>query len=390
MSPRAGVESRDSGKISSSSPGPIIIAFAEVRKPTGMNLHNGQESSASTGAAVTAAARPLASTTGRVADASGRHVENLRVSVTNRCNLRCVYCHMEGTWNFDHKQEMTPEEIERVVRAAASLGVRKVKITGGEPTVRGDLAEIIRRVKAHVDEVSMTTNGILLERHARDYRAAGLDRINISMDTVDPENFHRITRFDMVDHVLAGIRAAKDAGLAPIKVNMVVIRGLNHERISEMIEFARKEQITLQLIEFHAPREATSTQMFKDLFFSLDDIENDLEEQSERVAFNDLHLRKRYTLKDGARVEVVRPMWNPPFCARCFRIRLQADGRLRPCLLSSEGLLDVLGPMRRGAGDDEVREIVERLIRGRVPYWTKENVDARGTGPVIVEKGAFH
>jgi cyclic pyranopterin phosphate synthase len=355
-----------------------------------MAFPNGRLGEDSAGPATAPAADRSASSSHRVTDAYGRHVENLRVSVTNRCNLRCVYCHMEGTWNFDHKQEMTPVEIERVVAAAASLGVRKVKVTGGEPTVRGDLPEIIRRVKSHVDEVSMTTNGILLERHARDYRAAGLDRINISMDTVDPENFHRITRFDMVHHVIGGIHAAKAAGLDPIKVNMVVLRELNRSRVREMIDFARSEGITLQLIEFHAPREASSTQLFKDLFYSLDDIEQELEDQSLSVVFNDLHLRKKYTLRDGARVEIVRPMWNPPFCARCFRIRLQADGRLRPCLLSAEGLVDVLGPMRRGASDGEVRGIVERLVRAREPYWTKENLASGGSGPGTVEKGAFH
>jgi cyclic pyranopterin phosphate synthase len=325
-----------------------------------------------------------------VVDAYGRPVLNLRVSVTNRCNLRCVYCHMEGTWNFDHKQEMAPGEIERIVRAAVGAGVEKVKITGGEPSVRGDLAEIVRRVKRHVSEVSMTTNGILLERHAADYARAGLDRINISLDTVDPENYHRITRFDMLPKVVAGIRAAKAAGLDPIKINMVVLKGLNHERVREMIGFAQAEDVTLQLIEFHAPREAAETQLFKDLFYSLDEIESDLEEQSEAVAFNDLHLRRRYALRDGARVEVVRPMWNAPFCARCFRIRLQADGRLRPCLLSSEGLVDILGPIRRGAGDAEVRGIVERLIRGRVPYWTEDGGQATTPTPRVIETGTFH
>lgn len=307
--------------------------------------------------------------TPQVTDPFGRHIENLRISITNRCNLRCIYCHMEGSWGIYRTPEMTPAEIERIVRASTRIGVRYLKITGGEPTLRPDLHEIIERTAPLVDEVSMTTNGASLEDLAEELCSAGLARVNISLDTLDPHTFERITSFPILERVVRGIHAASRVGIHPIKLNMVVLRRENSSRIWEMVGFARKSGITLQLIELHAPRELLGSDVFRSLYYPLDRIEADLERMSEDVVFTRMQRRKRFMLRGGGTVEVVRPQFNTEFCSHCYRLRLQADGRIRPCLMSQNGLTDILTPMRNGASDDDLFDLLRSTVRLRSPYW---------------------
>jgi cyclic pyranopterin phosphate synthase len=188
--------------------------------------------------------------TDRLVDPHRRQVNSLRISLTQRCNFNCFFCHQEG--ESGPNGEVTPEEIETVVSVAAELGINKIKLTGGEPLLRNDVVEIVRRISPYVDEVSMTTNGYMLKEKACDLRDAGLKRVNISFHSTDPEKFCKIIGRESVQAVREGIEEAIRCGLNPIKLNMVVMKGINDEEIEDMIAFSRETGVTLQLIEYQA------------------------------------------------------------------------------------------------------------------------------------------
>ena len=267
---------------------------------------------------------------------------------------------------------MTPSEIERLVRVAASAGVKKVKLTGGEPLMREDLSEIIQRLSRLVSEVSLTTNGYSLKDNARDLKDAGLNRINVSLHTLNKDVYSRICGVDMVDSVVRGIRSAVAAGLAPVKVNMVVLKGFNESDIGSMMRFCAETGAVLQLIEYEASREGAKEEDFKKRFYSLVGVEEDLRSKAVNIFHNELHRRGRYQVKaDGGlvTVEVVRPMHNTEFCQNCTRIRLSSDGILKPCLMEKSGELDLLRPLRKGASDSDLRELFMKGVAARRPYW---------------------
>ena len=305
----------------------------------------------------------------RVVDAFGRPLTHLRVSVTDRCNLRCVYCHMEGGWGQCGSREMAPGDIERLVSLFARAGVRFLKLTGGEPTLRQDIVEIVRRTAPLVEEVSMTTNGSRLEVLAQELKGAGLRRVNISLDTIDPASFARITSNPIPRGIMKGIERAQGAGLGPIKLNMVVLKGENDGRIWDMVRFAKEKGLMLQLIELHVPREMVDGETFGSMYYPLDSVEKELKDRSRKVELAAMHGRKRYHLREGGVVEVVRPMFNPGFCARCYRVRITSDGKLRPCLMRDDGLVDLLTPMQNGASDARMMKIITDSVRARRPYW---------------------
>ena len=287
-------------------------------------------------------------------DTFGRKVTNLRVSVTQRCNLRCVYCHAEG--------ERTPEaeiplaDIREILRVAASLGIRSVKFTGGEPLVRDDILDIVRAVPEGL-ESSMTTNGILLGRYALDLKEAGLTRINVSLDSLDPACYREITGHDRLPEVLAGIQAALQAGLTPIKLNMVVLKGINDDEVDTFLQYVRgNRDLILQLIELMEWNTCTS-------HAEINRLEEDLASRSKIILTRRMHHRKKYCV-DGAEVEVVRPRHNTEFCAFCNRLRVTSDGKLKPCLLRSDNLIDIRG--KRGA---ELEALFREAVRIREPYY---------------------
>jgi cyclic pyranopterin phosphate synthase len=268
---------------------------------------------------------------------------------------------------------MTPSEIESIVGIASSLGVRKVKITGGEPLIREDIVEIVSRLSPLVREVSMTTNGAQLEENASLLKAAGLARVNVSLHSLDPTIYRRLCGTDALDDVTAGIRAAISAGLSPVKVNMVVFKGENDSEIDRMAEFCGDIGAILQLIEFESDRRGMNDARFAARFFPLSGVEEGLSRRATEVEVNELHRRKRYTIPANGHsvtVEVVRPMHNTEFCANCTRIRLSSDGRLKPCLLDPAGEVDVLGPLRSGATGHELRELFLEAVSNRKPYWS--------------------
>ncbi|WP_054840176.1 GTP 3',8-cyclase MoaA [Thermococcus sp. JCM 11816] len=304
-------------------------------------------------------------------DRFGRPVTNLRISLTQECNYRCFFCHREGQ-RFLAKNELTPEEIERLVRIASRLGIRKVKLTGGEPTVREDILEIVKRIKPYVIDLSMTTNGSRLKELAKPLAKAGLDRVNVSLHSLKPEVYKRITGVDGLEAVLVGIEEAVKYLSPPVKLNMTVMKGLNDGEIWDMVEFAAKTGTILQLIELEAPREMAETAFFRKYFYPLKPVEEKLEKLAVETKERRMHRRKKYFIPTDygiAEVEVVRAMHNTVFCANCTRLRVTSDGKFKTCLLRNNDLIDFLSAMRNGASDEEIVEIFKRAVLMREPYW---------------------
>ena len=300
-------------------------------------------------------------------DPCGRPVESIRISVTKECNLDCFYCHLEGE-SSETSTEMTPEEIQRIVNIAASFGIRKVKLTGGEPLLREDILEIVKRIKdtPGVEEVSMTTNGLLLSGYGERLKEAGLARVNVSLDTLEPEKFRQITGLDALEGVICGIEEASKAGLHPVKVNMVLLKGVNEDEVTNMIRLAREKNIILQIIELESPDE---DELYNRYHVDLDSIEDLLENTAEKITVRHMHHRRKYLLRNGGEVEIVKPMHNTEFCQHCNRMRVTSDGKLKPCLFRNDNLVDLLGPMRKGAPEKTLRELFLEAVKRREPYF---------------------
>ena len=298
-------------------------------------------------------------------DRFGRPLTGLRVSVTNDCNLNCFYCHQEGCVSGD--RQMTVEEIGKAIELAAEFGTRKVKLTGGEPLLRRDIADIVAKVsKQPIEEVSMATNGTMLADTAFDLADSGLDRVNISLDTLDPDTYAFITTKPMLEDALAGIDAALDAGLKPVKLNMVLLAGINDDEVERMLGYAASRGAILQLIELlQAP---TNEGSFAIYHCDLVNFERKFGEMARAVETRQtMHGRKRYILSEGE-VEVVRPMHNSEFCMHCTRLRLTPDGYLKPCLLRSDNLVDLLSHLRAGEMD-RARAAFDEAIARREPFF---------------------
>ncbi|MEM1607169.1 MAG: GTP 3',8-cyclase MoaA [Candidatus Bathyarchaeia archaeon] len=303
-----------------------------------------------------------------IKDCFGRPVENLRISVTQRCNFKCIYCHREGQLDSS-EMELSAEEIERIVRVAASLGIYGVKLTGGEPLLRRDIVEIVRRISSvpGIRDISMTTNGFLLKEYARQLREAGLIRVNVSLDTLNAEKFKIITGVDAHEKVVEGIIEASRVGLNPIKINMVLLKGVNCDEIEDMIKFAEENRLVLQLIELEQPCE---TPFYMKYHLDLEDIEGKLRDKSSKIIVRSMHHRRKYVLESGVEVEVVKPMHNTEFCLHCNRIRLTSDGKLKPCLFRNDNLVDLINPIRRGFSDEHLRDLFIEAVKRRKPFFT--------------------
>jgi cyclic pyranopterin phosphate synthase len=298
-------------------------------------------------------------------DPYGRVVNSLRISVTQRCNFDCFFCHREG--EHGPNGEMTPEEIGEIVSVAAGLGVNKVKITGGEPLERPDIVDIVKRVAPHVSEVSMTTNASGLDVKAGALKAAGLRRVNVSLHSLRPDIFKKITGCECVDEVENGVKAAVRVGLTPVKLNVVVIKGLNSDEIPNIIEFSKEVGAIVQLIEYQ-PLER-GAEGFDEHHFDLKPLEERLAAEAVSVVERDIHRRKQYRLAGGAVVEVVRPMHNTMFCRYCTRLRVTSDGRLKPCLMRDDNLIELVSHIRRGEPGEALVGAFREATSRREPYW---------------------
>lgn len=274
---------------------------------------------------------------------------------------------MEGETAPNFAEEMRAEEIARVVRIAAKLGVSKVKITGGEPLMRKDMVEIVQKIAETpgLAELSMTTNGTRLAGLAKELRENGLDRVNISLPTLNEKVYGTLTGGRLED-ALEGVRAAVDVGFFPVKINMLVLKGINDNNVLDIIDFAGKIGAVLQLIELE-PLNVDMT-YYKMHHKPLDEYEEMLKQKATKIETRKyMQNRRVYHLPD-ATVEIVHPIENTSFCANCTRLRLTSDGKLKPCLMRNDNLVDILTPMRNGATDDELMEIFKHANQLRQPY----------------------
>ncbi len=313
-------------------------------------------------------------------DAFGREVTDIRVSVTKRCNFGCIYCHDEGLGpilkpRMPHEDEMSVPEIERLLRVAREFGIRSVKFTGGEPLVRLDMEQIIDRAVRQLPDVSMTTNGSMLAKRAEALRAAGLKRVNVSIDSLDPQAFRDIRKGDLAP-VLRGIREALRVGLKPVKLNMVVFKH-TLPQIPRMIEYISDgDGLKLQLIQF-MPELVGQQEWMVDI----DAVKKWLEARADKVLVREMHHRRIY-LFNGAEVEVVDPVYNAEFCMNCHRIRVTHAGELKGCLNRNDDLIPT-----RGLEDDALRDAFRSVVANRMPYYgayVKEfpRRDPRGAEPI--------
>jgi GTP 3',8-cyclase len=302
-------------------------------------------------------------------DSYGRLHTNLRISVTDRCNIRCFYCMPETNVEFVPRPEILHyEEIERFVRIAVGLGINKVRVTGGEPLVRRDLPVLIRRLSAiaGIADLALTTNGVLLPELAEPLYEAGLRRINVHLDTLDRERFRLITRRDDLGKVLAGIRIAQRLGYGPIKLNAVAVKNLVEPDIVPLARFARENEFEVRYIEF-MPLDAQQLWDRGKVLLAEDIIRTLEREIAPLIAIPDADPRApalEYRFADGiGRVGFIASV-SRPFCMNCNRLRLTADGKLRYCLFAIEED-DVKRLLRGGAADDEIAALVQRNVAGK-------------------------
>jgi cyclic pyranopterin phosphate synthase len=300
-------------------------------------------------------------------DLFGRKIDYLRISVTDRCNERCLYCMPEGYKGWERKPDhLTAEEIIRVVQVAAGLGFSKFRLTGGEPLVRDDVPEIVRAMTAipGVECVGLSTNGTKLSALAKPLRDAGLRTVNVSLDALDPEIYHRVTGGD-VAKVVAGIRAAVAAGFERVKLNCVLMRGVNESELWPLVLFAAEHGLPLRLIEL-MPLTTTDV-LTEENFLPCGEAMRLLAQKDELVPQPDLrigHGPAQYHLlkQTGALVGFIGAMTNQHFCDNCNKMRLTADGRIRPCL-GNHVEVDLRAALRNGAGDGALKELLETALR---------------------------
>ncbi len=291
-------------------------------------------------------------------DGYGRVVTNLRIAVTNKCNLKCFYCHKEG--EKTPGDEISAERIIEIAKAFRELGVRKLKITGGEPLLRKDILDIIQNLP-EFEEISMTTNGILLEKYAEELKECGLSRVNVSLDTLDAEKYRWITRVGDLQKVINGIERACEVGLTPVKVNMLVMKGVNENEVDELLDFTNsfndnQTRAILQVIEL------VPFPGFERYFFDISAIEGRYAKIATQKRIRAMHRRTQYFTPKGV-IEFVKPMDNTAFCMHCNRMRVTSDGKLKPCLLRDETIT-----IDGKHGEELARAIIE-AVRRREPYF---------------------
>ena len=317
---------------------------------------------AGNGAAATAGgAEPLA-------DSHGRLIGDLRVSVTDRCNFRCQYCMTaEGLAWMDRQSILSFEEIERVVSIVTGLGVKDVRLTGGEPLVRREFPKLVARLAGlgTIEDLSLTTNGYLLGRDAAALAEAGLNRINVSIDSLERDRFFRLTRRDSMDQVLEGLEAIMaQPGIGSVKVNAVAIRGFTEEEVPRFCELARSRGCQVRFIEFMPldgdrswdPDQVLTGAELRELVEAIHPLE-EVEREPSATA-------RVFRFADGpGEIGFINPV-SEPFCSDCNRLRLTADGKLRTCLFSLNET-DLKQPMRSGAGDDQIEAIIREAVAGK-------------------------
>ena len=300
-----------------------------------------------------------------LSDSFQRPINYLRVSVTDRCNLRCIYCMpRQGVVLSPRSEILSYEEIQTIAQAAATLGINKLRLTGGEPLVRAQLPHLVHMLSQieGIDELSLTTNGVHLKQYAAPLKQAGLKRVNVSLDTLKRERFKEITGSDKLSHVLAGIEAAHKAGLEPVKINMVVMRGINDDETLDFARLSRDQGWHVRFIELMPFGQASSLH-----FVPVAEIEQTLLSLGpvEPCSFSPGNGPAKYFRFPQApgTMGFISPL-SEHFCFNCNRMRLTVDGRLRPCLLSDEEV-DLRESLRQGASPEEVSQLIRQAVAAK-------------------------
>jgi GTP 3',8-cyclase len=299
-----------------------------------------------------------------ILDSFGRSINYLRISVTDRCNLRCTYCMPpEGVPQMSHNEILSYEEIRTVVQVAAELDINKIRLTGGEPLVRADFPELIKMLSQieGIQELSLTTNGILLKKYALSLKQAGLSRVNVSLDTLKEDKFQYITRLGKLKDVLDGIEAAKEAGFRPVKINTVVMRGINDDEILDFARMTYRDGWHVRFIElmpFKGVAEFVPSLELQQHISLLGKLE-----PCTPVAGNGPAIYYRLSGAHGT-IGFISPLTETSFCSRCNRMRLTPDGKLRPCLLG-EDEIDLKMPLRNNASMEELKRLILKAVASK-------------------------
>ena len=302
-----------------------------------------------------------------VKDHYNRPILSFRMSITNRCNLNCLYCHHDGM--LPSKDEMTPLEIEKITKIAKDLGVRRVRLSGGEPLIRKDIVDIVDKIsQIGFKDISITTNGTYLSKYSKDLKDAGLDRVNVSLDTLNKDRYKFLTKKDYLDSVKDGILKAVEVGLSPVKINMVMLKGINEDEVCDIFRYSRANGLILQLIELMESENCEDNIISQDYHLNISPIEEEIEKIADDVKVRkDMQNRRKYYIGKGE-IEIVKPLDNTNFCSNCTRLRLTPRGQIKPCLLRNDNLIDIIGPLRNGASDEELKAIFLDGISKREPY----------------------
>jgi cyclic pyranopterin phosphate synthase len=314
-----------------------------------------------------------------ILDSFGRSINYLRISVTDRCNLRCIYCMPpDGVPQMSHNEILSYEEIRAVVQAAAELGITKIRVTGGEPLVRADLPNLIKMFSQieGIQELSLTTNGTLLKKYALELKQAGLSRVNVSLDTLKPDKFQYITRLGKLKDVLEGIEAAKEAGFQPVKINTVVMRGINDDEILDFARMTYKDGWHVRFIElmpFKGIAEFVPSFELRQHISLLGKLEPCPD--SIRIAGNGPAMCYRLSGAKGT-IGFISPLTETSFCSRCNRMRLTPDGKLRPCLLG-EDEIDLKMPLRNNASLEELKQLILKAVASKPEHQHLEGGNTR-------------
>jgi len=302
-----------------------------------------------------------------VKDKYERPILSLRITLTNRCNVNCLYCHHDGM--VKSKDEMTADEVYTICKVAKNIGVQKIRLSGGEPLLKKDIVETVQKIGSlDFKDISMTTNGILLEKYAEDLKKAGLNRVNVSLDTLDRETYEFITKKDYLEDAKRGILKAIEVGMYPVKINMVIMKDINQNEIKNMFRFCKENNIVLQLIELIESENCDDDKFSEDYHYKLDNIEKELADIADEVHERKfMQGRKKYYI-DGGEIEVVKPVDNSTFCANCSRLRITPDGKIKPCLLRNDNLVELISHIRNGESEEQLEKIFLNGINKREPF----------------------
>ena len=304
----------------------------------------------------------------KLIDNLGREISYLRVSITDRCNYRCIYCKPEEQFEFiPHEEILRYEEIVEIIEEAVNLGVTKIRITGGEPLARKGVVDFIKKLREikKLEDISLTTNGFFLSEYAEKLKDAGLDRINISLDSLQEEKYKTITRGGSLEKALKGIDSALKAGLLPIKINTVLIRGINDDEVEDFVRLALERPLNIRFIEFMPSGEELKDN-YRDKFISVLEIKESL---AEKYSFRPIDINlgngpaKYYQIKGGQGTIGFITALSQHFCEICNRIRLTSEGKLRPCLFSNMEV-DIKQAIRNAKTDDKI--IRSKIIRNNI------------------------